>query len=1010
MIGKSLRMPFPVAMIMAMGAFQVGGVESFGPVQTMPVAAAGNGVFADGSCLRFRRSEDFTPITTGPRRRLAKETMLYAEFQVKYGMYQNYLHNWIDRPLFYDRSLRPEKFAFETPESFAVHLREARRSGLDGFNFFAGKHGLPQILRFNSWLDDAGVCDMHILPTLGYGEDGHRDAVPEFIQQMIERALKDPRFPRIDGRPVIATYGHVMYTPDEHRKMLAFLEERLGKDSFIICGDLDNRVVTRLQRAYSDNGMLTNSEKNELEAAIRRVLDVAGGVQIRVDELKRPYDGQYCCVYDFSFFDNCTAPLLEKLLALPEYARKVVGFYVQQGYINHMSGNDNSEDCTGTLRRCLRSVARLNPDYLMFFEWNEVNENTMFQPTVWSGSTVGRILRWHSRLFKGLPSEPYPGDDTAIPPLTLTYRATAKPGEELRIEMLNIPDGVYAQKMRVRLELADVSGRMLAAFPEEAIEPSKFGAVTYLVDSLSLRGGSVLVPQLTVNGKVHRGFSPIRIDPTVSWNYKTVRQCLRGLMPPVKMEAMVNRVGSRSYAFDCRADFNEPLASMELICNEGEISAAGMQKEYDFVSNEVYRLSLSSAVGTSSYGTLAVSLPGIKGLRMLPQYTANINPGHPKRNSSGDGCSVPMLCWSARTSYFLLIPKSAPDDSTLEIVRTDAGGKRSASVPLSVLRAKGAAGAVLDKTKSSMRFDIVRVCELPDLPPHLNSPTVDWRGTADTDVRHPVFHFRAIGKSGRIWRSKPFRPDAIPDGDVKLPVYDEFAKVPSMASVPAAIVPEVEYDFDPAAGAVLVNSWESFFNAQLGGGFHYSEPFSDGRIKVEPGNRAPQWVKEDGRWCLAFDGVNDYVNFPKEAFPNAAFTVEMEVRPDCQSDRPMVLFRHFDFIRGSISLYINHGRLFAVWGDRDLRREPRIDTGLTVANGCWNAISVSYDLSEFVFRVGDGEYRYRWEGRPFRFKPSVFGGHDKYELVPAGGKKPVFYRGLLRKIVFSHHPETVRGK
>ena len=969
-------------------------VAALAIVSAIPVAAA---------APAFTRSEDFTPVKVGPRRRLAKETMLFAEFQVKYGMYQNYLHYWIDRPLFWDRATRPAKFAYETPESFAIHAREASAAGLDGFNLFTGRTGLPRILEFNGWIADAGLKGFSILPTLGYGDDGRRTAAPEIFLKTIDRAQKDPAFPRLGGRPLIPTYAYTMFKPDEHRRMIAALEEKLGKGSFIICGDAERSVMTRLQNSYARNGALSAAETAELERAIADVLDIAGGIQIRADELKRPYDGQYCCTYDFSFFDNCTAPALERLLAQPEYADKAVGFYVQQGYVNHLSGNDNSEDCTGTLRRCLRSVLRMNPDYLMFFEWNEVNENTMFQPTVWGGRTAARILRWHSRIIKGLAPDPFPGDDTSIPPLTLTSRAVVKPGEEFRIELLNIPDGTFSAPIDAQVTLADMDGREVLRLPSERLDPARFGAVTYLVDSKELPGGTVLVPSLEVNGRKYGGFSPIRVDPTVSWNYKTVRQCLRDGFSPVATPEFVVERADDGYGFSFRAGFGEPLASVELICNEDEVAAAGAEREYDTVSNYVFSVTMS--MRGSDYGWLSVSVPGVKGCRFTTKDTANVDPGVPVVNAAGDGFRVLSLCWSALVTYFLQVPKSAPPDAKIEIAREGRPGFTKMSIPLKTLLEKGAAGAVLDEAKTSMRVDVQRVLNLPDLPPHLKTASVDWRGKVETGTRWPVFHFRAISEKGRIWRSRPFRPDAIPSGTVTLPVYDEYAKRPAEFTTPAALVPEVDYVFDPSTGAMLVNTWDPFFNAQLGGGMHYCEPFSDYRIKVEPGGRAPRWVQDEGRWCLAFDGVNDYVNFPREAFPAAPFKLEMEIRPDCTTNMPMTLFRHFDFIRGSISLFIVDGKLLATWGDRDLAREPRIATGLAIANGVWQKVSVSYDLHTFIFRVGDAVYRHPWEGRPFRFKPSVFGGHDKLDMAPAGGRKPVFYKGLLRKITFSHHPE-----
>ena len=960
---------------------------------------------ADVSPIAFRRYEDFSPVTVGRRKRVAKDTLFFAEFQVKYGMYQNYLHYWIDRPLFWDRSLRPQKFAYETPESFAVHVREAKFAGLDGFNCFTSKALLPHILNFRRWLSDSGEKDFSILPTLGYGEDGRRTVAPDTFLKTIAMEIDDVSFPRVGGRPIVPTYGYLTVKPEEHRQMIADMEAKLGKGSFALCGDIDSAVLEPLKKTYREKGMLSDDDKETLNKAICAVLDVAGGVQIRADELRRPFDGQYCCTYDMSFFDNCTLPALENLLARPEYANKVVGFYVQQGYVNHLSGDDNGEDCTESLRRFLRSVIRANPDYLLFFEWNEVNENTMFQPTVWGGRVAPRILRWHSRMLKGLGADPFPDDDVSVPPLTLSYRATLKPGEEFRLELLNIPDGVFSKCMTAKVVLRDVNGRAVADFPEERIDPAKFGAVTYIVDSIALHGGTVLEPSLVVDGLEYGGFSPIRIDPTYATNYKAVRQCLRDGMRPVVREASVTKVGCGEYAHSFSADFGEPLASVELVCDEDEVSAAGIDGEYDFVSNYVFYVTMNIPVGKNDFGWFSVSVPGVKGCSLLPKYTANINPGVPVRNPDGEGFRVQALCWSAETGYYLLVPKSVPRDAVVE-AKWERPGFGKLSVTLDALLKRGVAGAILDDSKTSLRVDVRRVKNLPDLPAHLGKNDVCWRGATETDVRHPVFHFRVISESGRIWRSRPFIPDALPEraSSVRLPVYDEFSRRPSFATTPAALVPKISYVFDPAVGAAMSNTWDPNYDAQLGGGFRYCEAFSDGRIKVSDGGRAPKWVKDGGAWCLEFDGENDYINFPREAVPCAPFAIGMEVKPDCTTNAPVVLFRHFAFIRGSISLFIVNGELVATWADRDLSREPRICTGLKVENGAWHRIVFSYDLKTFVFKVDENEYKYDWEGRPFRFKPSVFGGHTKYELVPAGGQHPVYYKGLLRSIVIRHMP------
>ena len=955
--------------------------------------------------VEFRRSEDFAPVEIGPRRRVADRALLYAEFQVKYGVFHNYLHKWIDRPLFYDRALRPEKFAYETPDSLAVHAREMRNAGLDGLNLFAMKGRLKTITDFKDWLAAKGLGDFSVLPTLGYGDDGNRTADPEIFLQTIRMAKAERSFPRVGGKVLVPTYNYRMFKPAEHKAMLAKLDAALGKDSYAICGDVDPGLVYGLQQAYGRNGKLTPAEQASLEKGLADVLDVAGGLQLAVAEMKRPYDGQYCSLYDFAFFDSCLAPALERVYARPEYRNKVLGFYVLQGYVNHMSGNDSSEDCTGTLRRFLRSVARVNPDFLLFFEWNEVNENTMFQPTVWGGRTAARILRWHSRRLKGLPPDLFPGDDASVPPLGLTYRALAKPGEELHFEILNVPDGATAKPLRAQLVLRDAAGALVTAFPVETVDPTKFGAIDYLVKTSDLPGDAVLTPTLVVDGRAYDGFAPIRIDPTVSWNYKTVRQFLRDRMAPTRSDIAVAKNAGGSYGFMCNVAFKEPLASLELICNEDEQAACGMGKEYDFDASHIVQLLASTPRQGAGSGRLKVDVQGAKGCRFTPHYTANINSGVPVVNADGSGFEVEALFWSEQVGYFVQIPKSiSADQVTIEVSRPDRKGWPTAKLPLKTLLEKGAVGAVLDDA-TSFRVDANRVRNLPDLPPHLKTATVNWKGVTETGTRYPVFHFRAISESGKVWRSRPIRPDAIPSGTTTLPIFDEFAKKPSEVAVPSALVPEIAYDFNPATGADLVNSWDPFYNAWLGGGTWYCEPYSDPRIVCRPGRRAPHWTEDDGRPCLKFDGVNDYVNFPKEAFPQGPFTLEMSIKPELPTnDVPMVLFRHFEFTRGSISVFIDRGRLVATWGDRDLNREPKIDSGLKVADGAWNDISISYDLHVFVFKVNGKAFSFPWEGRPFRFKPSVFGGHDKVELSPRAPVEPVYFRGLLRKIVFRHHP------
>ena len=965
-------------------------------------AMCASGAAAD---VPYERTEDFAPVRVERRARLSGEPRLYAEFLCKYGQFQNYLHYWIDRPLYWSRATRPARFAHETPESFAVHARELRKSGLDGFDVFARANAerAGNIKKLSDWLAAAGEDSLRIVPIITYGEAVDRHGPnPEAFARAIGDAQRDPRFPRLGGKVLVPTYNYRLFKTSQHVVFMKELREAVGNDDFVLCGDVDNGQLQELRRAYYKNGRLSDAEQSRLAGLLTDVLDICGGVQLAVDDRMRDLEGPYCSRYDTSFFVNCTAPALRRLLAEPRYSGKALGFYVHQGYVNHHSGHDSAEDGTATLRREMAAILPLDPDYLIFFEWNEVNENTMFQPTVWNGHAVSRILRWYSCLMKGHPVAPFPGDDTSIPDLTVSYRATAKVGERLRFEILNVPDGVRTGRVPVRLRLDDMDGRTVVSFPEESFDETRFGAVSYAIPTIDMPGGTVLRPVLTAAGREYAALHPIRIAPTVSWLYKEVRQSLRDLMAPTRASVKVERRGGGRYAFSADLAFPEPIASVELIVGENEQTAAGIEREYDLASNDLVRLSFTAPPGHAVRGAgYTMRVPGVQGCRWSPIWVANVNPGVPVPLKDRSGVKAHAFIWSEEVAYFVQIPKSAPADSFIEVAFSGKPEFSPVRIPVRTVLERGVFAAN-PGADHPMRIDARRMYDLPDLPPWIGRPDCMWSGETVTDVHAPVFHFRAIACSGRIWRSAPFAPDMPSAGAVaEFPAWDEFARRPAKGRAPAATIPEIEYVFSSETGAAIANSWESAYSGQLGGGFMSDQAFSAPSLKVAAGSRTPRWIKDGDAWCLAFDGTNDYVNLPKEAFPQAAFTLEMEVKPQIGDARSMTLFRHFDRIRGSLSLFVRGGTLFATWGDKDLKREPSFDTGLQVRDGEWNDISVSYDFSALTFRVNGAERRMPWVGRACFFKPSIFGGHDKLEL--SGGKTPPsYFRGLLRRLAVRH--------
>ena len=970
-------------------------------------------VFAFGALcageIKFDRTENFAPAKMGDRQRMVKDTMLFSEALVKYGQFQNYLHFWIDRPLFWDRAMRPERFAYETTESFGVHLREARKYGMDGLGVFGTYGGrLKSFTDALAWAQTTGPAGTKILPIAFYAESGH-DYVPdpqEYVD-IIKAAQASPHAPRINGKVLISSYNYRMFGLDLQRRLHAEIRKGVGNGDYILMGDLEFRAISKLRRVFRTKGHLDEQEKAELVKLISDTLDVADGLHLHTGEYRRDATGPYCSYFDLGFLNECLTPALKEVYARPEYAGKILGFYIIQGYINHFSGMNHGEFGTSTLRNSMASVLPLNPDYLVFFEWNEVNENTMFQPTVYSGQTLGRLIRHYANLMRGRPPETYPGDDPSVPNIVLSHPITFKPGETVRFEVLNIPAGENAPSHDVQLELYNAAGARLTAFPIEKMRTDTLASITYSVPGGEFPAGSAIVPALVVDGVSYRGFHPLRVDATSRWNYKEVRGALRDLLVPTKCDFAVTRTAKREYAFKANLAFGEELASVELVADEDEVAACSTTNEYDTAVNDIIRLSFTTRPGSGGSKYVDVIVKDTEGIVFTQDWKANVNPDEIIRRGDGK-YRFRTYFYSSETPYFVQIPKAKSAEARITLDASAAWDGTKAEIPVSTVLKHGAWSAVLSK-ENGFRVDVTRVDNLPDIPARLGGREIAWSGRVRNDNPAPVFHLRAISVRGRIWRSGPIIPAPAPAAPtVDVGCFDEWAKRPAYFKVPDVLVPRIDYVFSPECGDAIANTWHPRYNGTLAGGY-CEGPMSEKRAfeGMSGGDFAPKWVEETGRWMLRFDGVDDYLTLPIEAFPLNAFTFRAEFRPHYAIE-DMVLFRHSALWRASLCLFIRNGKLYAMWGDRDLQdpehSTARFDTGLDVANDAWNALEVSYDFHNIVFRVNDREKSYPFDRRGYAFRPAIFGGHIvTADIAPS--RKLVWFKGDLRALGIHHCAE-----
>lgn len=953
-----------------------------------------------------------TSAVTAPR--VLPRTHVFAETITHYGLFQNYLHYWIDRPLFWDRSLRPEpgKFSYDTFESFCVTRREAMKYGLDGLGVF-GNYGnrLKSLERMCAWNERAGG-GFQICPIALFAESGISYVPdPKDFASLILAAQASKCCPKVDGRALVASYNSRMLGPEARAKLNEGIRKAVGNDRYMLMGDLENKELMRLQKAFRANGRLSDGEMQDCERLVSRALETSDGLHLRLGEYVRPADGPYTSYIDTSFMDKCLRSVLMDVYSRPGNAGKALGVYILQGYINHLSGMNHGEFGTATLRRVMDSALALNPDYLMLFEWNEQNENTMFQPTVYNGQSIGRLIRWYTDRLRGVKPSPYEGDDPSVPDIVLSHRVVCKPGEKLEFEVLCIPAGEAAGHHDVQLSLLSPDGRLLADFRPARLSTASLDAAVFDYPSESLPAGVSVTPRLVVDGVAYEGFHPLRVDATTCRNFKCVRQGLRDLPRVRRRDFAVERTAPGEYSFKADVSFDEPLSSLELVCDEDEVAAFDPSGEYDREKYDILRMGISSAPRKGGSATMDIVFRGVHGAVIRQDWKANMNLGVVAPLAEPDSYRLHTAWWAADIGYFVLLPKGAAASAEMEIRVGKSLGGGKAVIPFGTALADGAYAAALAPERG-LRVDVRRFDALCDLPPKLGLREVAWRGGVRSDAACPNFHLRAVTSSGHVWRSRVAVPSTPAGALEERNVFSETVKAVRPVKVPSALVPEIDYEFTPARGALMLpRSGDVRLAATLGGGTVYGGAFDGMRVyKDMPDDRdsMPRWVRDGDAWALRFDGTNDYVHMPIEFFPLGPFTLRMSFRPEgCDVNR--TLFRHAGLWRGSLQLFLVKKRLYAMWAARELgepgKSTGKFDTGLDVVEGEWNEVEVSYDFRTLRFRLGGREKSFPYDRRGYVFRPSVFGGHNvTADIAPAG---PLgFFKGDLRLLRMRHGAES----
>jgi hypothetical protein len=920
------------------------------------------------------------------REPLVSPPLLFVSSQVKYGLYQNYLHRYMDRPLLMDRATRGPGVLTEA--SFHRIMGHVQQYGLDGLSIIVGTPGMVD--RYERALNaaaTAGQPEFQIMPRWGTGQD------IAYLDRALKAALASPHSTRIKGRVLGGAYGTDAFTPAQLAEMLAKLRALHG-DQFIYCTHL-GRSWNQAMDERRTSGAVTEATTRKMQDTIAAYLDVSDGIYV-YPNMFRTRDRQL----DVEFYRDYVIPTLHSVLTREPYRQKYLGVAGVIGYYNFMSGSHLDEQGTRTLRQSYETALQARADFIDMPEWDELNEHTCIEPTITNSFSTQRLIRYYTNRARGQAPQPNPGDDLTVPNLVVSYRKVLTLGEALQVELLNIPDGAFGQNYRVEFSLLDTAGQTVHAFPAAQLAADQLSEVRLDYPTQRLAGQLLLRPQVVItmaDGRQQRfqdGLQHVTLRPTDNWDYKWVKFPLRDLLRPTRADFTVTApaAGQPACRVQGRLACPEPLAFVEVLENDNEVYGVDVSQEYP--DREKYMLVDISLRALREHRPFT----GRISVENAPVTIHTATDGRYYFNR-GDALEVNFWLNVWPRGGFISIPREKVGEAVL-VLDFNLYQRR---IPLSRLAKLGVYSETLDEGMTITLEDYRR---LPDITPHVGRPEAEFDFTLKPRRPHSVVWLRAIAQSGRIYHSAPVLLGALPPaGPVTLDVFSDPEDRPVQVTVDGASVPDLRYEFNPAHGSLLVTPAGRPFWGHLGGreidatgvgggeSGGMGDTFRSGAAyPAEAKNTAPRYVEEEGRSCLEFDGLGNFITLPREVTPRrGSWTLEFEIKP--ASPKKQVLFAHHAHYIGSVVVYLENGEIWSQYSDRYLST-PRQNYGLKLPLNQWSTVRLSYNLATMTCTVnGQTAPPQPSPGPGMYVGASVFGGL---------GEGTEFFQGRLRALRMVH--------
>ncbi|MBQ9088686.1 MAG: hypothetical protein IJY46_07895 [Lentisphaeria bacterium] len=895
------------------------------------------------------------------RKSFSGRTAFFARGQLKYGLERyDYLHRWVDRPLFQDSSFIDASTGhFLNNAAWKVMHRVVKDMyQLDGFSFFPITKQRDDLYRAAATPDyQMNVLPEYVSPAAIIKYGGTPDWAKTY--QLTEQALNSKQTFRINGKIVITSYP-ADTDPAYWVELKKRLTARYG-DKFIIA------PMHMLPRNIVASGKpLTVRDVNTLANIIRKWLRSVDGYYYNfppLNEYRR---------YDDDFDKNVMIPLLTGILAEDEFKDKILAWGTKVGHENFYAKGTFTYNCGGTsmLRGSVGSAVAAKADVVNLVEWDEQNENTSFRPTLYNSFSTQRIMRYLSGVAKGKLFSRLPGDDASVPNLILSYRKIVVAGETVEFEIVNVPEAESTGKeLNITLTVKDHRGNTVKTFSGKA-KDNRLAELRFNVKAADVISHHILIPELTVNGKKFAsGFTPVELRANWNADNKWVKQPLRDLASCSAELKIAGRTADGFIKLQGKVRSAVPLHSVEVIDSGDHIYQH--QKNNPFLETEdraVFSIMVEGYDRKKIRFTGDIKVCDAPSARCRTQRTGGEAPRSKldheliatTTNSGWHFVGKKAIYGSYNACMFQLsVAKRDLAKGYLDI-SVDAVIPRGArttifkgKLPLAELAKKRvfATNSLLGTTLTIRRTDIQHI-----IPESLDQKTADFTILVNPHLPQSVYFIEIVDKNRKTFRSLPvtvFRPSG---KKVKFSSFDFFDKHPITVICDSNMLTPQILDFSATHGTAIKNSGGNILTGMRGGNssrvnnLYLAEDYKHGNFAMKHMSKnTPDNVKSfpeletrsDGKNVWRFNGKCNASLPVASIYPYCGFELKLNFTA-ADVNTKQILVTNSD---QAFNLFINKGRLFASFYSMggNVAKQPFLVAGPMIAPGVENQVTLRFN-------------------------------------------------------------------